>query len=568
MKKDERQQGGTEQAGGSREPQRAHPTPGKVTRSSRLSNERAPAVQRKPAATGAPSQARSAWSHTMDPWMDAAHRGLTALAETRQDPVQARGGLEQPADHVHQLARQGVSGAAASLPHRDQIQRSFGSHDVSGIQAHVGGAAVQATEGMGAEAYATGDQVAFRQAPDLHTAAHEAAHVVQQRAGVQLYGGVGQSGDAYERHADAVADLVVQGKSAEGLLDSMSGSGGQEAVQMLATHGGDFSTQTYDPYSSGAMRGATIELLFAPNELVESPKIGLTQTARAMDGGAPTYIGSDEREERGNTAAEGDEGRHIDRVGGRTSPFYGVNNDGTPSGTARFGKRVVDRATGAVDAQDAYLYDQPKLSWSAGVEQSVQFEAAAISMEGEQAGTYYGTVSWGARTDAAGNVALDPLQVVSMGTPTAEFMTSAEHWNDQEVDIGGTATATDDLPITSHRTVDPATLDDRALEQRMRALCDEIQSMDRTTPDYQNKRFEIRALAREAVRRAGEAGEVIDSGHTLTVGRGDTLWQLAATHLGGGARWTRIFMLNYLELGDPNRVFAGATLRMPQPYEP
>ncbi len=59
--------------------------------------------------------------------------------------------------------------------------------------------------------------------------------MVQQRAGVQLYGGVGQSGDAYERHADAVADLVVQGRSAEGLLDSMSGAGDQEAVQQART---------------------------------------------------------------------------------------------------------------------------------------------------------------------------------------------------------------------------------------------------------------------------------------------------------------------------------------------
>jgi hypothetical protein len=51
---------------------------------------------------------------------------------------------------------------------------------------------------MGAEAFATGDQVAFGAAPDLHTAAHEAAHVVQQRQGVQLKGGVGEVGDAYE----------------------------------------------------------------------------------------------------------------------------------------------------------------------------------------------------------------------------------------------------------------------------------------------------------------------------------------------------------------------------------
>lgn len=61
---------------------------------------------------------------------------------------------------------------------------------------------------------------------DLHTAAHEAAHVVQQRGGVALKDGVGAPGDRYEQHADAVADRVVQGRSAEGLLDPLAGSGG------------------------------------------------------------------------------------------------------------------------------------------------------------------------------------------------------------------------------------------------------------------------------------------------------------------------------------------------------
>jgi hypothetical protein len=60
---------------------------------------------------------------------------------------------------------------------------------------------------------------------DLFTEAHEAAHVVQQRGGVQLKGGVGAAGDTYERHADAVATAVVRGESAESLLDPVAGGG-------------------------------------------------------------------------------------------------------------------------------------------------------------------------------------------------------------------------------------------------------------------------------------------------------------------------------------------------------
>ena len=122
---------------------------------------------------------------------------------------------------AQRIAATGIAGAGGALPHGDRIQRLFGpAHDVSAITAHVGGPAAAASAQLGARAYATGAHVAFADAPDLHTAAHEAAHVVQQRAGVQLAGNVGQAGDAYEQHADAVADHVVRGESAAALLDA------------------------------------------------------------------------------------------------------------------------------------------------------------------------------------------------------------------------------------------------------------------------------------------------------------------------------------------------------------
>jgi hypothetical protein len=75
-----------------------------------------------------------------------------------------------------------------------------------------------------------GNSVAFRDAPSLHTAAHEAAHVVQQAAGVSLLGGVGRAGDRYERNADEAADRVVAGKLATDLLPAThSGSVAQPA---------------------------------------------------------------------------------------------------------------------------------------------------------------------------------------------------------------------------------------------------------------------------------------------------------------------------------------------------
>lgn len=143
--------------------------------------------------------------------------------------------LEQEADAVAArvtwrdpvaTARAGTAGAGSRLPFSSQIQVAFGKHDISGVRSHIGGAATEASGALGARAFAVGDAVGFENQPDLHTAAHEAAHVVQQRRGVELAGGLDTPGDTYELHADAVADAVVAGQSAEALLDACADSGG------------------------------------------------------------------------------------------------------------------------------------------------------------------------------------------------------------------------------------------------------------------------------------------------------------------------------------------------------
>jgi hypothetical protein len=172
---------------------------------------------------------------------DASIGGPSPGKRTRTAQLQRRardGAGAGAADAVHGAAEHGISGAGEALPHGDRIAASFGRHDVSDVVAHVGGAAAEGASEMGAIAFATGNHVAFARSPDLHTAAHEAAHVVQQRAGVHLKDGVGAQGDAYERNADDAADAVVAGRSAEPLLEAFAGGsdhapgGVQRAVQM------------------------------------------------------------------------------------------------------------------------------------------------------------------------------------------------------------------------------------------------------------------------------------------------------------------------------------------------
>lgn len=86
-----RQHGGPGQAAEQREVQRSSgPAPGKVTRTSKLSPDSGPAIQRKAAPVGTPSsspQSGSPRDPSADSWMDAAHRGATAL-QMRAAPVQ------------------------------------------------------------------------------------------------------------------------------------------------------------------------------------------------------------------------------------------------------------------------------------------------------------------------------------------------------------------------------------------------------------------------------------------------------------------------------------------------
>lgn len=146
-----------------------------------------------------------------------------SASPTTTAPIQRRATDAAANGDVQSIAQAGVAGASERLPHFDTIQRAFGKHDLSGVQAQIGGPATAAAQQLGAQAYATGNQVAFASAPDLHTAAHEAAHAIQQRRGAVGFQGLGAADDEHERHADAVADAVVAGQSAEPLLDRVTG---------------------------------------------------------------------------------------------------------------------------------------------------------------------------------------------------------------------------------------------------------------------------------------------------------------------------------------------------------
>jgi Domain of unknown function (DUF4157) len=262
---------------------------GKQTRTETVDG--APKAVQRTAAGASSSSVRNAADHAADWVMDSglsSALGLTdgAAAPALDGHVQRKAASNVTATDLSGAAAAGVSGSPQALPHRETIQQAFGGHDLSSVRAFVGGEAGFAAEAIGAEAYATGSSVAFREAPTLHTAAHEAAHVVQQRAGVQLLGGFGEVGDVYEQNADAVADRVVAGQSAEDLLPKSNaggghGGGGGPALQLrrLPTNTGAMLNNPADPSQPGANYAANAA---GTRRLIELAEAELNQSQRAQ----------------------------------------------------------------------------------------------------------------------------------------------------------------------------------------------------------------------------------------------------------------------------------------------
>ena len=222
--------------------------------------------------------------------VDHVHQHPTAVLHPTRSrpaaPIQRRANGHSSSTDVQATAQAGVAGADSRLPHFDTIQRAFGAHDISGVRAQVGGAATPAATSLGAQAYATGDKVAFASAPDLHTAAHEAAHAIQQRNGVVGFQGLGAADDEHERHADAVADAVVAGQSVESLLDQLGGGKNPDATA--------HAIQRKPTAGSAIVGKGDKQHAITPDDLVRSPnqvKIPTPGKAIRDDGltGKPAY---------------------------------------------------------------------------------------------------------------------------------------------------------------------------------------------------------------------------------------------------------------------------------------
>jgi hypothetical protein len=308
--------------------------------------------------------------------------------------------------------------------------------DFSGVKIHTDSNAVQMSRELNAQAFTVGSDIYFnsgKYAPESasgkHLLAHELTHTVQQGGSVGL------------------AMRRIQ--------------------RSVNTWGGTWDTDQYDlkqdeangtvyPASMG-VRGVDITLKFTPNTNVDAELIGLTQSVQAFVNGTASYT-NPTNQAMSITAAtaksintgtgETDEGTAIDRAPQYNNPIYPVSSlpstsleDTTVS--AGWGQLGWNNTTKTPPKQDATLIDTPRRT---GAQMNARhvFETTALATKGTQAGTYYGSVRWGWRTDATGTFTKIPLSVVSQGVPSSTFLKSAELWN-----AGKSSTGADtvDLPI-------------------------------------------------------------------------------------------------------------------------
>jgi hypothetical protein len=359
------------------------------------------------------------------------------------------------------------------------LETSFGQ-DFSRVNIH---RSSQAAQRINALAYTQGEIIHFapgefnpHSESGRNLIGHEFAHIVQQRSGMVEPTAVLGKGlplndnQGLENEADCLGRKAVHGEVVSKYQSPSLGiRNGMRTVQAkrgvvqraVTTWGGTWDTDQYDlvtPATAAGSRGVDIKLKFSPNTKVNAELIGLTQSVQAIIGGSPRLtpaastraIPSGDAINISTGAGETDEGTAIDRASGFNNPIYPVNNPSSTSlddssvsaGWGQLGWRYND-SSGALKQQDATLIDAPRRPRAEKNARHI-FETTALATKGVQVGTYYGSVRWGWRTDAAGAFTKIPLSVVSQGVPSSTFMKAGQIWNDVKSSTGADSV---DLPI-------------------------------------------------------------------------------------------------------------------------
>jgi hypothetical protein len=418
----------------------------------------------------------------------------TALVRSAAGKTQPETAPVRPAGATHPLlglqraagnqAVQRAMSAGSPLPRelRSPLEAYFRT-PLDRVRIHNDEASQSFADSLGARAFTVGQDIhlgsdgARASGSDRRELlSHEVVHTLQQgQAGPRAKLKVGTPDDRYERQAERISHSFAHGGVAEA-VDHVGAPVVQRA--MHRAHYGrweDHVYQTRQSDATGADIGVEMHLKFHPNANAIAGTIALAQTAANTVAGRLGNAGVLGIREA--TSGPG-VGVAVDRVEGQPNPLYAANQTVRRGGSRR---RLQDYETqplvplsprvdgqrydgwgqhgsgrmvnGSFVGAPAELYDAtihtPVLPDSSQV-----FETTALGITG-LGSTYFGSVEWGWRTDAAGTMTTLPFRVVSQGVPSAGFLTAASLWNASRTDLAYDTTAPAMLYVLAGTTLNP-----------------------------------------------------------------------------------------------------------------
>jgi hypothetical protein len=205
----------------------------------------------------------------------------------------------------------------------------------------------------------------------------------------------------------------------------------------IRTFGGVWTAQLYDVnpgVKDITARGAKMELIFTPAYPADATVIVLVQSVKAIKNEMPYFLEDDKvsyaKEQSEVIKARSGQGFSIDHKAWSQSFAYASVPSSLidlENGAGTHGCRF--QGKNGWNVQPATLNDYPHIR---GVKSTSgqYFETTALAIEGNDAGTYYGSVRWGWEAkNGSPDIELMPFEVGSYGSATPHFQKSVTLWN-------------------------------------------------------------------------------------------------------------------------------------------
>lgn len=293
---------------------------------------------------------------------------------------------------------------------------------------------------MNAHAYTEGFNIYIAPGQEKHLA-HELWHVVQQmRKEVSKEIPLQQNKSAnesknLENRAEKDGQKALKLAKVPDLLPQKTVEKrdiSKEVVQRVkkeaTSHYGTFSIDDHD-YNFEKDEGSKIlnlDLDFLPNENAKATKVGLVQVVKARDDNKPAALEPNQKKKMTKN------GSHVDQLSENRNPLYATsaepqeNQDKLDAYETDNGRHAIKNGE---EWTSAHMQDTPSVDGLASCVR--RFETAALALEGEEEGTYYGSVEWGF-TKIMGKASKIEFKLLSKGVPTKNFMEAATLWNNSK----------------------------------------------------------------------------------------------------------------------------------------